>query len=453
MFESLLNNSALKILFSIFSVVFATLTKPTKNKCMWFAAAIMVLNSCRSVRFMFGHFIERFARFKLSGMYATFKSSKINIDNLSQAIIRLALKIVDTDCPFPIRAVIDDTMIEKMGITFEEIKKLFDHAKHNGTNYLTGHCFVCLVLLVPVKILNSYKYIRIPVTYRMWKPNDDKTKIQMGVELFRLLFSIVDKKHTICCMFDSWYATKEILSLLDEFKNVEAQFSARINTCMYELPPVTSEKKQRGAPRKYGKRVYPKEDFVLEDVPDTDYSAGSKQVITRILGSKRVVTAVVTYNKTSQTYRLFICTNAKKCHVFPDMVSNKTAKAMVKNPKLNVVAGCFLRWNIETNFQEHKSFWGLRDYMLRSVSGIESLLNLQLVVYAVLAMLPWLTKEFAYLADLSVQERRFEVGRLIDRDLFLGSLAQKFKLKNNHETAQELQKIAQEAFIYNDTGS
>ena len=100
MFESLLNNSALKILFSIFSVVFATLTKPTKNKCMWFAAAIMVLNSCRSVRFMFGHFIERFARFKLSGMYATFKSSKINIDNLSQAIIRLALKIVDTDCPF-----------------------------------------------------------------------------------------------------------------------------------------------------------------------------------------------------------------------------------------------------------------------------------------------------------------------------------------------------------------
>lgn len=28
--------------------------------------------------------------------------------------------------------------------------KLFDHAAHNGSNYLNGHCFVSLMLCVPV---------------------------------------------------------------------------------------------------------------------------------------------------------------------------------------------------------------------------------------------------------------------------------------------------------------
>ena len=33
-------------------------------------------------------------------------------------------------------------------ITKENVSKLFDHAAHNGSNYLNGHCFVSVMLCV-----------------------------------------------------------------------------------------------------------------------------------------------------------------------------------------------------------------------------------------------------------------------------------------------------------------
>lgn len=45
---------------------------------------------------------------------------------------------------------VDDTMISKFGEKFENVSKLFDHAAHNGSNYLKGHCFVSVMLCVPV---------------------------------------------------------------------------------------------------------------------------------------------------------------------------------------------------------------------------------------------------------------------------------------------------------------
>ena len=42
----------------------------------------------------------------------------------------------------PVFLCIDDTIISKFGTKFENVSKLFDHATHNGCNYLNGHCFV-----------------------------------------------------------------------------------------------------------------------------------------------------------------------------------------------------------------------------------------------------------------------------------------------------------------------
>ena len=50
----------------------------------------------------------------------------------------------------PVFVCIDDTMVSKSGKKFEDVSKLFDHAAHNGSNYLNGHCFVSLMLCVPV---------------------------------------------------------------------------------------------------------------------------------------------------------------------------------------------------------------------------------------------------------------------------------------------------------------
>ena len=43
---------------------------------------------------------------------------------------------------------IDDTMVEKYGTKFQARSKLFDHAAHNGSNYLDGHCFVSIMIHV-----------------------------------------------------------------------------------------------------------------------------------------------------------------------------------------------------------------------------------------------------------------------------------------------------------------
>ena len=50
----------------------------------------------------------------------------------------------------PVFLCIDDTMVPKSGKKFENASKLFDHDANNGSNYLNRHCFVCLMLCIPV---------------------------------------------------------------------------------------------------------------------------------------------------------------------------------------------------------------------------------------------------------------------------------------------------------------
>lgn len=51
--------------------------------------------------------------------------------------------------PRKISLSIDDTLVEKQGTKFSARSKLFDHAAHNGSHYLDGHCFVSVMLHVP----------------------------------------------------------------------------------------------------------------------------------------------------------------------------------------------------------------------------------------------------------------------------------------------------------------
>ena len=63
----------------------------------------------------------------------------------------MALKLIPEKLPSqPVFLCIDDTMVAKSGKKFEYASKLFDHAAHNGPNYLNGHCFVSVMLCVPV---------------------------------------------------------------------------------------------------------------------------------------------------------------------------------------------------------------------------------------------------------------------------------------------------------------
>lgn len=60
-------------------------------------------------------------------------------------------------------------MVSKSVTRFENVSKLFDHAAHNGSNYLNGHCFVSIMFCVPVFNNGKISYLSIPPGYRMWQ--------------------------------------------------------------------------------------------------------------------------------------------------------------------------------------------------------------------------------------------------------------------------------------------
>ena len=97
-------------------------------------------------------------------------------------------------------------MVSKFGKKFENVSKLFDHAAQNGSNYLNGHCFVSIMLCVPVLDHDKISYLSVPLGYRMWQPN------------------------------------------LDLIGN------ARIDSVMYDLAPERTGR--RGRPAKHGKRLF-----------------------------------------------------------------------------------------------------------------------------------------------------------------------------------------------------
>ena len=91
---------------------------------------------------------------------------------------KVALRMIpDSLATQPIFLCVDDTMVAKAGTRFENVSKLFDHAAHNGSNYLNGHCFVSIMLCIPVWKNDRVSYLSLPLGYRMWQKKESKLEL------------------------------------------------------------------------------------------------------------------------------------------------------------------------------------------------------------------------------------------------------------------------------------
>ena len=144
-------NGMINKLWKEFSVIFSEATKPTAKHLFEMVLSVFGLNGFQSVKCNFEHFIERISEYELKSFYYTLNESKIDLQSWTKHFVEAVLSIRQIDPQQPIILAIDDTLIEKSGEKFEHWSKLFDHAAHNGSNYLNGHCFVSLLLSVPVK--------------------------------------------------------------------------------------------------------------------------------------------------------------------------------------------------------------------------------------------------------------------------------------------------------------
>jgi len=402
-----------------FFKIFSSETKPTQKHLFDILLSTLNLNGFQSVKFNFEHFIQENSDFKLKSYYYTLKESKIDLEQWQNQLISVALSIQEVQSKQPIILAVDDTIVEKFGESFEYCGKLYDHAAHDDRLYVNGHCFVSLMLSVPIRDGNNCRYISIPVAYRMW--DKEETKLAMAAKLVRSAMKIIDNKQSVILCCDSWYPKAEVVDLVDEFENLDIICNVRSDTAMYELPSAPTGK--RGRPQIRGKKLTPK-DFELSAIADTPYSLGSRSVITKLFG-KRVVYATVSKLTDSGCTRVFLFTkNPEELNFSVDFLESKSPARIYadKNRDFLPLAIYSLRWTIETAYYEQKTFWSLGIYMVRSKTGIETLINLLTVCYAEMSLLPLLDASFTKLKNVSPQQARFLLGTEITKQLFSGTL-------------------------------
>ena len=95
----------------------------------------------------------------------------------------------------PVFLCVDDTMVSKFGKKFENVSKLFDHATHNGSNYLNGHCFVRVMLCVPVWNGDKVSHLSVPLGYRMWQKKE--SKLELAASMIRQVMPEFQEKKQV----------------------------------------------------------------------------------------------------------------------------------------------------------------------------------------------------------------------------------------------------------------
>ena len=143
---------------------------PTADTLFLLVLSILTLESVHSIRFLYQHFLSGITTKSLNTFYHACSYAKVDSSHFMNITAKVALRMIpDSLATQPIFLCVDDTMVAKAGTRFENVSKLFDHAAHNGSNYLNGHCFVSIMLCIPVWKNDRVSYLSLPLGYRMWQ--------------------------------------------------------------------------------------------------------------------------------------------------------------------------------------------------------------------------------------------------------------------------------------------
>lgn len=406
------------------------------------------MESAHSIRFLYRHFLSSVTEKSLTAFYYACSYAKVNHSGFMNVTASMALKLIPKHLQSqPVFLCIDDTMVPKFGKYFEDVSKLFDHAAHNGSNYLNGHCFVSLMLCVPVWRDNRIVYLSVPIGYRMWQKEESKLKLAASM-VHQVMPAFAPQKNVII-LCDSWYAKKDLVSIVEEYQNLDVICNARYDSVIYDLAPEPTGRKDR--PAKHGRRLSPEADFMLSDEKIGDYYIGSRRVLTNIFGYREVLAYVTSAEKETGSKRLFFST------IFPEQL--QIFCAWQEKAPLNQTGSdhmqyiplfCYsFRWNIEVSYYEQKTFWSLCSYMVRSRKGIELLVNLINITYCAMKILPYQDEAFAKYRMESVQEFRFALSEKIRHEIFFANFVENIETSiKSTAVSNALKRLIQQRFHY-----
>lgn len=417
-------NTTFGRLYSHFYAYFSAVSTPTAHTLVLFLISMLALESADSVRFVYRHFMRRIWAHSLNALYHALSYAKVDYSRFMGVTARMAASCIDPWLESqPVFILIDDTMAEKKGKKFEGVSKLFDHAAHNGSSYLNGHCFVSISLCIPVLARKHGRcdtgYRTIPLGFRMWRKGGT-SKLQLASDMVRAVMPELPDGRRIVILCDSWYAKKCIFSLAAEFRNLGIICNVRIDTALYEPAPPRTGK--RGRPATHGPRLS-LDDFELSHEKAGGFFIGTRPVLANLLKGVPLQAFVTGTERVGGSRRLFLSTLPAGwldgCLKWDsDKIGRIPSAAWHRYKPLFLYS---LRWGIETGYYESKMFWSLCKYMVRSRHGIEMLVNLICVAYAGMKLLPFVDGAFSAYADLGPQEFRFVLSKQIREQVFLST--------------------------------
>ena len=430
-------NQIIGKLFRYFSIYFYTFPAPTAESLFLLVLAMLAMESADSIRSLHRRFLAGITEKSLNAFYYACSYAKVDYSCFMNTTARIALRLIPAGLESqPLFLCVDDTMVSKFGKKFEDVSKLFDHAAHNGCSYLNGHCFVSLMLCVPVWSGRKISYLAVPLGYRLWKK--EESKLALAASMVRQTMPEFSGRGSVIILCDSWYVKKDIISLVDEYENLDLIGNARSDSVIYDLAPAPTGKK--GRPAKRGRRLSIDEDFVLSDEKAGDYYTGCRRVLTNVFGTRQVMAYVTSANQKKDQRRLFFST------VFPTQLQifcawqEKSPLNQVGSDRMQYIPLLLysFRWGIEVSYYEQKAFWSLCGYMLRSRKGIEMLVNLINISYCATKLIPYMEETLSGYRHMGPQDFRFALSGQIRRQIFYVNLAQNIE---THIKSKRLVKV------------
>ena len=483
-------NPTIQNIIQYFEKLFRNETNPTRQSLIFMALSMLYKDACASVRGMFKSYVKQFSSNQLTSLYYTLNKSKVFTQEWRLFLLEIILSSVEVIKYLPILFIFDDSLVEKKGEHFELREKLYDHTAKNGSNYLYGHCFVSIVIGIPIMFQGKPVYLRVPLLHKMWDKDSGVSKLQMAKEMTLELDNFLGFSFETAVLCDSWYPRGEVLEL-HTVHGIPFICAARGDTALYEIPDAPNTG-QRGRPRIRGEKLERNREEAFEFVEIEGYTflIGHKKVMTDIFGktvcfayltkpipkddakeseasdskagqAQKVAADVKSDEACSQSeskssdqvqqevegqeqsaqkpkskkdsVNLFLATTDLDLSDFPtEMIESEEMRALVAaNQEYLHFAMYKFRWAIEQCYYQLKVFWNFGGYRLRSRVGIENLINLQNIVYALMSVLPYINKEFEVLVNLSPQERRNKIGEFLRKVEFMGRFVQHIETTEN----------------------
>lgn len=435
-------------LYRYFYTYFETFSAPTVETLFLLVLSMIALESADSIRFLYQHFLAGITEKSRNAFYYACSYASVDYSAFMNVTVSMALKLIpDSLKPQPVFLCIDDTMVSKFGKKFENVSKLFDHTAHNGSNYLNGHCFVSIMLCIPVWKHNKCTYMSIPLGYRMWQK--EVSKLELATAMVHQVMPGLSEVKNVILLCDSWYAKNPLVHMVDEYANLDVICNVRNDSVIYDLAPPKTGK--RGRPAKYGKRLSIETDFPLSDKKIGEYYVGVRHVLSNLFGERKIVALVTSTDKEGSSRRLFFST------FFPEQISifcawqEKTPLNQTDSEQMKYIP-LFLygfRWNVEVSYYEQKTFWSLCSYMVRKRTGIEMLINLINLSYCAMKILPYQDVVFSEYQDKSVQEFRFVLSNQIREQVFYAHFVKNIenRIKSN-QLMNALKMVIQQQGYY-----